>query len=365
MPGKLNHIAIDIRKIHDSGIGTYISNLVPLVIQKMPETKFYLLGNVAKLSQIDWCRSLNIELIDISSQPFSPQEQFELVAKIPANTDLLWCTQINVPILYQKKMIVTVHDILHIAMPQLAGSWLGRTYIRLLLTAIKHKSSSIISVSNFTQDELVRLMDFNPDRIEVIYPGVANKWFRIIPEQNPHDRAFILFVGNLKPHKNISRLIEAFQLIQDKVDCDLVIVGTAKGLKTKDDLLLEKISTFGDRIKFTGYIDDERLAQYFAHAKALVFPSLYEGFGLPAVEAMACGCPVITSKIASLPEVCGDAVLYCDPYAPDDIADRILQMLTEPGVRETIIQAGRERSATIRYESTATKTVQLIKKILD
>lgn len=357
-------ISIDIRKINDSGIGTSISNLVPLVIRKMPETQFYLLGDVSKLSEVEWCCADNVELVQISSKPFSLQEQSELLSKIPDQTDLLWCTQINIPVLYRKKMLVTVYDILQIALPQFSGNWLGRSYIKLLLNIIKRKSLPITAISSFTKNELVNLMGFNPDRIEAIPLGTPPQWFTIIKDKNPQERPYLLFVGNLKPHKNITRIIEAFQLIQERVDCDLVIVGTASGFKTKDNQLLDRISTFGDRIKFTGYIDDEKLGQYFAHAEALVFPSLYEGFGLPALEAMACGCPVIASNLASLPEVCGDAALYCDPYSSQEIADRMLQILQDKQLRDDLIERGHRRSLEFTYEICAERTVKLIKRLL-
>jgi glycosyltransferase involved in cell wall biosynthesis len=357
-------ISIDLRKISDSGIGTYIINLVPLAIASMPDTNFYLLGDLDKLASLSWTNAPRIELISIKSKPFSPQEQIELIAKIPSQTDLLWCPQINIPICYQGKMMVTVHDIIHVAMPEITGSWLARSYIRLLLQSIRTKVDNLVTVSDFTKSELVRLMNFDEPKITVTHLGAANKWFNLPPADSPQSKPFFLFVGNLKPHKNIARLIEAFQSIEDRIDCDLVIVGTSVGMINKDHQLIDRISTLGERIKFTGYIDDARLGQYFTHAVGLVLPSLYEGFGLPAVEAMACGCPVIAGNLASLPEVCQDAAIYCNPYSATDIAAQMLKLANDLELRSQSIERGKKRAAELNYDRCAIETVKVIHQIL-
>jgi glycosyltransferase involved in cell wall biosynthesis len=162
----------------------------------------------------------------------------------------------------------------------------------------------------------------------------------------------------------LKTLIETFGLIKDDVPHDLVIVGRREGFITGDETVVAEAATLGDRVRFTGYVGDDLLRQYFAHADALVLPSLYEGFGLPPLEAMACRCPVIVSNAASLPEVCGDAALYCDPHDPTDIADKIRQLTNDMNLQDALRQRGLERAKQFTWEKCAQETLAVIREVL-
>jgi glycosyltransferase involved in cell wall biosynthesis len=172
-------------------------------------------------------------------------------------------------------------------------------------------------------------------------------------------------VGNIKPYKNLGRLVEAFQKIRDHVPHDLVIVGQREGLITGESPeFFERVRGAGERIHLTGYVSYEELLSLVGNADALIMPSLYEGFGLPPVEAMAAGVPVVVSRAASLPEVCGDAALYFDPLDVDDIADKLIEIASDRVLGEQLRERGRERSRLFTWKSCSAKTAQALRASL-
>jgi glycosyltransferase involved in cell wall biosynthesis len=230
--------------------------------------------------------------------------------------------------------------------------------------ALRRKALTILTVSEFTKMELIRLSGQREQDIRVIYTGVDVSQFGTQNGPNPHPRPFVLCVGNVKPHKNVTTLMRAFKLIKDKVIQDLVIVGKTHGFITKDDDVWAESADLGARVHFTGYVKDDLLQQYLSHADALVMPSLYEGFGLPAVEAMASGCPVIASNTAALPEICDNAVLYCNPYSATDVANKIRLLVSDVGLQEDLRCKGRERASQFTWSRCGEQTLDAIEQVL-
>jgi len=362
MPGN-KLLTIDVRKIHDSGVGTYIQNLIPLIIERLPEYRFTLLGpRDAIAPHFKYADCLTI--IDYRTKPYSIREQIDILPLIPKDTDLLWVPFINIPLLYCGKLLVTVHDVNFLTMPQFL-SFPQRIYAKIVFATIRHKAVHVLCVSEFSKYEFMRLVPGTKDNVSAILNGTAPQWFEPPHNaDNPHTDPFFLFVGNVKPHKNLVRLLQAFEKIADKIPHNLVIVGKKEGFIIGDNQALAYPSSLSERIVFTGYIHDDILRQYYAHATALAFPSLYEGFGLPALEAMACSCPVLTSNITALPEVCGDAALYCDPYSVEDIGQQLLRLATDTGLRNDLIARGRQHAAALTFEDCADKTVNVIQNLL-
>ncbi len=358
-------ISIDLRMLYSSGIGTYSQNLVSTIIKEYPDIHFNLLGKIEELNRFPEFHNHNVNLIDCRSPIYSISEQIELIKKIPKNTTLFWSPHYNIPIRYREKLLVTIHDLFHLAMPQYVGGLHKRLYANFIFKTLLSKAAAILCVSDFTRSEIHRLAGHVRQQIHVIHIGVAEAWSQIKPIKNPHTKPFLLFVGNVKPHKNLRRLIQAFNLIKDTIDHDLVIIGKKEGFITGDDSVSKMALELRNRVHFTGYIEDNTLKQYFAHANALVFPSLYEGFGLPPLEAMACGCPVVVSNVASLPEVCGDAALYCDPMNPQDIADKIILLLNDDALRNNLRKKGIEQARKFTWEKCAEKTIEVINNLIN
>ena len=355
---------IDVRMISTSGIGTYIKNLVPLVIEKLPHMNIRLIGNQQELQRYSWTKNQRVTVVPCDAPIYSIQEQFDLYRIVPKDT-VLWVPHYNIPVFRKGKMIVTIHDVLPLAMPQIIQGIHKKMYAEFMFNAVKRKANTIICVSNFTKDQLKLYTGISDKKITTIHLGVERAWFGMQKSQiSPYNKPYILYVGNVKPHKNLIRLIEAFDLIKGNIVHDLVVVGKKEGFITGDQLALEKASKIDGRVLFTGHVDDELLKQYFLHADMLIFPSLYEGFGLPPLEAMACGCPVIVSSSASLPEVCGDAAIYCDPNNTNDIAEKILLVINDPGLKEKLRRKGIEHASRFSWENCAEETCGVIEKVI-
>ena len=360
----MSKITIDLRMIKASGIGTYLYNLIPRIIKEKPQDKFVLLGMEKNLREIPWTDQSNITIRNCTSGIYTIQEQIELIRNIPVDTNLFWSPHYNIPLRYRGKLLVTVHDLFHLAMPQMVPGIHKKFYAKLMFSQVSSKADAIICISKFTKKELVRLTHCKEAKIHLVYNGTNEFRHNIEKECSPYPKPFLLFVGNVKPNKNLVNLVKAFDLIKNKIPHDLVIVGKKEGFITSDDAVFKIASQLGARISFTGYIDDATLIQYYKHSVALVFPSIYEGFGLPPLEAMACDCPAIVSNKASLPEVCGDAALYCEPLNYEDIAAKILDITNDQKLRETLVSNGRRRILLFTWEECAQKTLNIIENIL-
>jgi glycosyltransferase involved in cell wall biosynthesis len=356
-------LAIDARMLSRSGIGTYVSNVLPRIVSTYRGERIHLVGDRAELERFAWTRDRRVSLVDCSSPIFSAREQLQLPLRIPADCGLFWSPQFNIPLLYRGRLLVTIHDVLHLAMPEHMEGIHRRLYARALLTGVRLKADAVICDSHFTADELIRLVGVRASKIEVIHLGVDEAWFDADRGARPHGKPYFVFVGNVKAHKNIAGLVNAFRVVCEKVPHDLVIVGKKEGFVTGDRRVEGWAAALGERVKFTGLVDDALLKRYVACAEALVLPSFYEGFGLPPLEAMACGCPAIVSSRASLPEVCGDAALYCNPDDVEDIAAKMLEVATSQATRARLREMGLEHARQFTWDKCARETAAVIERI--
>lgn len=356
-------LAIDTRMLAHSGIGTYVSNVLARLIPQYRGGRVYLVGERSALARHAWARGDKISVVDCASPIFSLDEQRRLPRLIPRDAGLFWSPQFNVPLLYRGRLLVTIHDVLHLALPQYMEGAHRRLYARALFGAVRLKADAVICNSRFTAAELMRLVGIRSSRIEVIPMGVDESWFAVEKGARPHDKPYFVFVGNVKAHKNIAGLVQAFREVSKKIPHDLVIVGKKEGFVTGDRRVEGWAAELDARVKFTGLVDDALLKRYVAWADALVLPSFYEGFGLPPLEAMACGCPVIVSAAASLPEVCGEAALYCDPHDPGDIAAKMLEVATSEATRATLREKGLAHARRYTWDKCARETLAVIEGV--
>jgi glycosyltransferase involved in cell wall biosynthesis len=271
---------------------------------------------------------------------------------------LLW-SPCNIGPLFVKNHVVTIHDASVFSDP----SWFSRRfrlYYRLILPLLGHSSKRIVTVSEFSRKELIKYHLARQKDISVIRGGVSNI-FRPIG-QRPFPFPYILSVGTRDPRKNISRLIMAWKSLSPEIkeNRKLVIVGMDMSAFSKEDL-----GPTPDDVELKGYISDKELPSYYSGADLFVFPSLYEGFGLPPLEAMACGCPVIVSNVASLPEVCGNAAYHVNPYSVENIAEGIQRILTDEGLRQSLIKKGLERAKLFSWENAAREHLEVFEKVLN
>ncbi|MEL6911916.1 MAG: glycosyltransferase family 1 protein [Cyanobacteria bacterium J06648_1] len=256
--------------------------------------------------------------------------------------------------------ILTVHDLIPLKYPELSPKW--KYYYQYALPFLLKQSQRIICVSEFTKQDLVNTYSLNPDSIDVVYNGYDRNLFYPQPNSTVIQKygldKYLLYVGDMRFYKNLGRTLEAFDRLNDK-DCQFVITGK------KDDFFYPEIAqqvaklASRDRIIFLDYVPTAELPTLYSLAQALVFASLYEGFGLPVLEAMACGCPVITSQVTSIPEVGGDSVLYVDPNDVDSIAQGMQQILTNSELQTDLKHQGLARAKLFSWDKTAEDVYQI------
>ena len=314
-------IGVDVRMLKSSGIGKDIENILARMILAKPDWDFFLLGRKAEIEDFTFCSSTNVHLIECDCSIYSICEQIVLPMKIPADLDCFWSPHYNIPVFYRGKILVTIHDLAHLALKDINKSMVKKAYANIMFRIATYKAKKIICVSHFTKSELLKYIpSVDKSKIVVVYNGVDEKWKNIKKEKSPYNKPYFVYVGNIKPHKNLHRLIVAYKMVADEIKQDLVLIGKKDGFITGDNNISELINGYENRIVFTGYVPDKLLMQYVVNADALVFPSLYEGFGLPPIEALAAGKNIIVSNIASLPEVCGEYATYFNPLDVMDIA---------------------------------------------
>ncbi len=270
---------------------------------------------------------------------------FELLMHPP---DVFFAPGQLLPWCVPKKSVVTVHDSAFLAFPG-AFNFLGRQYLKLMQWWIVRKASKIIVPSRFSQQELKRFYpELALEKMTVIPHGFNEAAYSVqavdgsIPEKYGITKPYLISIGRLEEKKNTLRVIEAFNLLKQRHDVQLVLVGK---LRVGQEAILKalKDSPYKEDIFMPGFVLNADAAQLLVQAYVCVFPSLHEGFGLPVLEAMAAGCPVVTSSQTALPEVGGEAVLYVDPHDTEAIANQIVQILNNKKLREELVQKGFDR----------------------
>jgi glycosyltransferase involved in cell wall biosynthesis len=286
-----------------------------------------------------------------------------------AGLDLLHCPAFVGPLMRTVPFVVTVHDLSFLFFPEgFRGG--NRTYLRLLTAWSVRRARRVIAVSESTRQDLIRHYGLPADRVDVVYNGVDVAFRPLPPEEVAAFRArqglperFLLFVGTLEPRKNIVRLIEAYARLPQPRS-QLMLVGGKGWFFDQVFLRVEELDLAGE-VRFVGYIPAEELPWWYNAATALVYPSLYEGFGLPALEAMACGVPVVTSTTSSLPEVVGQAGILVEPTDVAALTAALHRVLQDAALRAKIRAAGLEQAARFSWAETARGTVKSYRRALE
>src|SRR6186713_1393680 len=351
-------VAIDTRKIHDFGIGTYIRNLLRQLARIDQNTEYILLcrepdlGIAAQLGP-------NFRGVIEPSPNYSLREQIHVPWVLRRERpDVYHAPHYVLPPAVRCRSVVTIHDCIHLMFPQYLPNRAAYAYARASMWTAARRSDRILTVSEASKRDILHLFNVKPEKIVVVYNAI-DEHFAAIPsdehvarvrERYQLDHKFVLYVGNIKPHKNLVRLIEAFsQLRRTHDDVKLLIIGDeiSKLPALRRAVHRHKLHK---HVRFLGYLKDDTLTVLYRLASVFVFPSLYEGFGLPPLEAMASGTPVVTSNVSSLPEVTGDAAVLVDPYDPQAIADGIYQVLTDEQLRRDLRRKGVARAGMFSWE---------------
>lgn len=279
--------------------------------------------------------------------------------------DILFCPANTAPLFVpkSKKLVMTIHDVAFLTYPK-SFSRFFRVYYSFLIPFNIKRADKIITISEASKKEILRLFPEVEQKINIIPLGIDNK-YRVL--DNIQKKKQILYVGSINERKNLIGVIEAFEKLPKELGYDLVIVGNFFNLFSLSDKMKEVLKRVKNnkKIIFKEGLDDEALISEYNVSTVFIFPSFYEGFGLPPLEAMACGTPVITSNVSSMPEVCGDAALYADPYDVNDILKKIEFLLTDEGERERLIKKGLERVKHFTWEKSAKKHLDVMEGLIE
>ncbi|CAN5748267.1 glycosyltransferase family 1 protein [soil metagenome] len=338
------HVTIDMRMLGVSGVGTYVEELVPRVISRWDSASFTLLGDAGAIARVVPA-SERVAVRDLDVPIYSIREQVLMALAIPRRTTLFWSPHYNIPVLFTGRIAATVHDVFHLA--DAPSSLAKKLYARAMFSAVVARARVVLCDSAFTASELRRLAG-EPRTLAVVPLGVGEPWFQVSTAAPPIAEPYLLALGNVKPHKNLKRLVAAFASIADRIPHRLAIVGRREGLRTLDTEVEGMAASLGDRVLFTGQVGRQELERWVANCAALVQPSLYEGFGLPPLEAMACGRRVAVARTSSLPEVCGAEATYFDPLDTESIA-RALEIVAWDSADEAA-DSQRRRSWARRFD---------------
>ena len=352
-------VAIDARKLHDFGIGTYVRNLLHHLARLDRDTDYVLLcrrGDDAETVSL----GDNFRVVTERSPNYSVREQLAVpLALGRAGANLFHAPHYVLPPLTPCRSIVTIHDCIHLRFPQYLPSRLAHAYARAQIWTAIRRASRILTVSQASKEDILSFFDVPEDRIAVI-PNAIDERFRVPPPEEEMVRVreryqlpprFIMYAGNVKPHKNLDRLIDAFMLIRRRGHDDLGLLVTGSEV-SKYAALRRAVHRYHlhRHVRFLGFQPMTTLAALYRLADVFVFPSLYEGFGLSPLEALACGTPVVSSNVSSLPEVLGDAAILTDPYEAESIAEGIARALDDAALRAELRRKGLARAEAFSWE---------------
>lgn len=360
-------IAIDARMWRHPGIGRYICELVDAMMPQIAADYSLTCFAGDEFTARFILEEFKPTAEKASSSIYGISEQFEMLSKAK-QFDLLHVPHFNIPIFSRTPLVVTVHDLTYLREPNAAGSPLGRAYVRYLFKMIEKKAAHVITVSEFTKNDLLNAFPkIRPERVTVTHEACSKAFVKmgdtplLQKMRQKFKKPFVLFVGTLKPHKNVPALLEAMERVRGRgLDHELVLAGRKD---EKNAELLKKISRL-PWVRVLGEVPDAELCCLYNLADLFVLPSLREGFGLPVLEAMSCGAPVICSDLSSLPEIAGDAALLFDPLRIDALEELLYNVLNNRDLREKMSKRGTERAGHFSWQSTAERTLQVYRRAL-
>jgi glycosyltransferase involved in cell wall biosynthesis len=366
-------IAIDARKLHEFGIGTNIRNLVLNLARIDADTDYVLLCRESDCVAVRQLGA-NFRAVAERARPYSLVEQVSIpMALRREHVDLFHEPHYVLPPLIHCRSVVTIHDCIHLMFPQYLPNRAAYAYAKAQIWAAASRADRILTVSEASKNDLLRRFRIPAEKITVIYNAIDDR-LRVAPpravmarvrERYQLDGRYVLYVGNIKPHKNLERLIDAFGRLRaaGHDDLTLVIIGDQitryQGLRRA----VHQHKLHG-HVRFLGFVAIETLAAFYRMASVFVFPSLYEGFGLPPLEAMASGTPVVPSNTSSLPEVTGDAACLVDPNDAESIYDGMARVLTDSAYRDALIERGYARANQFSWEASVRRTREIYAEVL-
>ena len=360
-------VAIDIRRAGDYGLGTYIRNIVNQLARIDDGSRYLLIGERRHMAEFDSLPA-NFELLEYAHQPGTFRTHLHLPWLLrQRRVDILHMPWFYAPAIVPSRLLITVHDLSDVLAPPVGASPPVQTGRLFFARRALNRADHIFAVSHASKRDLARFFHIPESKITVVYDAVDERFLneplpadadRIL-ERHAVNWPYVLYAGTIRPQKNLPRLIEAFAVAKAELrgnpefdQLKLLVIGEA--LNRHADLRRAVVrARVREDVRFLGFVPGPVLRVFYSRALAFLFPSLYEGFGLPPLEAMAHGTPVLTSNVSSLPEVFQDAALLVNPENVFDIARGIRQILTESALREALRRRGYERARMYSWENAA------------
>jgi glycosyltransferase involved in cell wall biosynthesis len=372
-------VAIDIRDITDFGVGTYIRNVVRTLMQLDTQSDYFLIGQPDRISEVGDLTD-NFHFVATSAKEDSPAGYFEFRRLLSENEcDLVHIPHlISVPQYLPCRYVITVHDLLDYMYRAHNGTSLRRALHFQCTKRVLKNAARILAVSHFTKNDIERLFHIPASSVEVIYNAIDERFRQghttdadrqLLAERYQVTYPFVMYTGRISPHKNVVRIIEAFSALKAELnkedrftDLKLIIIGDE--ISSHPDLRRTVIrSGVEEDVRFLGFLPIDVLRIFYDLAKVFVFPSLYEGFGLPPLEAMAHGTPVVTSNTSSLPEVVGNAAVLVNPDNVFEIMRATHRVLVDQSLRERLKQRGYEQAARYSWEGSVQRILQVYREV--
>lgn len=356
-----------------TGIGTYTYQLIWNINFMDKLNKYLLFLPDENISDLEPGENMDVKAIseDRKDNFWEEIDIPNLLSNTGIDIYLVPQNGIGLPIDKPCPFVITLHDIIPYKMPETVGPQYLEIYTKEIPNIIK-RCDSIITVSNYSKEDISKVLNFPKEKIfvthlaaeDIYYPRNKVKCREYIKEKYNIEDNFILYIGGFSPRKNIKGLIEAFSKIKSKIpeNFKLVILGK-KGRSYYDYRDLSHSLNLKDDVIFTGYVPVEELPIFYNAAYVFCYPSFYEGFGLPPIEAMACGTPTISSNVTSMPEILGDAVLYVNPYDISDLAEKLLNVIEDKKLHDEMYFKGIRRANEYSWKKTAVETIDALRKI--
>jgi len=373
-------IAIDIRRMYEFGLATYIRNVVRTLGLIDPVNEYFLVGAPARFEQLSPLQE-NFHLVPLLKSETTFANYLEMNRVINSlKVDLVhfphtfWR-----PLMIRVPYVITVHDLLDYMYRARTSNGMRRMMHSYMTRRAMQRAARIFAVSNFTKRDVSRYFGIESEKIEVVYNALDVNFLRghssaaeqeLVRGRYQVESPFLLYAGRISPHKNVARIIEAFSALKAELakdgaypDLKLIIIGDEVS-KNPDIRRAVIRSGMQHEVRFLGFVPIDVLRVFFDMAKVFVFPSLYEGFGLPPLEAMAHGTPVVASNTSALPEVVGNAALLVNPENVFEISRALQRALTDQSLRERMKAAGVEQAQRFSWEASVQRMVQVYGEVV-
>lgn len=367
----MSRIAFDARKVADFGIGTYVAGLVGGLASLDARNEYFLLAPRARHGTLG-ALPANFRWIDEDAPGYSLAEQLGLAHRVAALRPALFhAPHYVLPARLRTRVVVTIHDLIHLLFPEFLPHRLAHWYARLMLRRSARRADRILTGTEAAAEDLVRHLGAERRKIRVVPHGVDDRFRAPLPPEaigallGRYGLApgYLLFVGNPKRHKNLATALAALARAGSTVAAPLVLLGGARLDDPEIERPMRELGLAG-RVIAPGVLPAEELPALYQGASLLFFPSLYEGFGLPVAEAMASGTPVLASNTPAVAEVAGDAAELCDPRDSDGMAVALVRLMGDSDRRALLVQRGRERAERWRWPSAARATLEVYRELV-